>query len=1176
MAGSRGTGLRFAWPAPRGVVSAAGRACGRARRVLAVVAVASAVLAGAGAWDASAASPHPKPQATRAAQVRALQLGRHAARDRVVPMTVPGTPGVPQAGTQVYYEDFQNVAGGASPAISSYTGAAPAANQTYIADPAWDGRYCNGWVMSATSAAPADPCMSVGAPVWGTTLNGLRAMGIALGVFQGQTTAEAQGNYANAEFTGTGTVPGVELQTSPNNIPAVTGHYYIITADFGAVDYNGGGAGCDASDPSLRFSLLDGTTLHTLATGLDPCTAPGNRVITVTSGGDTGNIRVAQLVSSAYQWTGGPTMGIQLYNANGAAGGNDSAFDAPTVVDVTPQLDKSFTPASVPAGGTSTLTFTVTNTSELAAKDGWSFTDTLPAGMTVTGTASTTCPNATLTAPAGATSVQMTGDLDQGMASCTVSVPVTSPTVGELTNGPGNITASSGLNPPGSSSVTFAPNTLTVSKALNGTRLNPGDQFTVAIRSGSPTGPVVNPTTDSTTTGSGSAVDVGTGTTGTTTVTAGSPYYITEAAAGTTDLTHYTATITCTDGSGSQAGLPAGAAFSGSLAYTPTPRPPVSCVITNTPNPAPALAVVKAAPSAEVAAAGDVIGYSYIVTNTGNTTLTGITVSDTQSAPAGALDGPVTCPQPSLAPGASETCTATYTLTQADVDNGSVSDTATATGTPPSGPAVTSPPSAATVPVPAGPAVNIVKSATPAQAHKPGDQVTYRYTVTNTGTDTLTNVTVSDTMTAPASQANLSPVTCPDTTLAPGASTTCTATYTVTQADVDNGSVGDSAAASATPPSGPAVSSPQAAVTVPIPAAPALTVAKSTTTAKVTRAGQVIPYSFDVTNAGNVTLTHVTVTDSVTPPSDPANLSPVTCPATPLAPGASETCTATYTVTQADVDHGKVSDSAAVTGTPPATPSDPSPSPLPPSPVSAVSVPVAQHPGIDIVKEVASPATAPPGGVIHFRFTVKNTGNVTLTQVKVSDPLLAAEGITVRCPRPALAPGESELCVPSAPYVVPAAATAALTSGTGPVTLTAFVVPSAGTVTLTSAVAGPRPAAGGITVRSRSRLGTGAPQAQTQSAAYALTSAGGVGGTVVNTATASARTPSGQIIHSQPSTVTVRVTPAVVIPTGEGAGATAPGASPGLAAAGAAALAAGAVLLLGRRRRVTAGPEQAR
>ncbi|WP_214443675.1 DUF7933 domain-containing protein, partial [Mycobacterium tuberculosis] len=70
------------------------------------------------------------------------------------------------------------------------------------------------------------------------------------------------------------------------------------------------------------------------------------------------------------------TIGIQLYNAAGSTRGNDSGFDDPQIVDATPQLDKEFSPSTAVAGQTTTLTFTITNTDELAAKPGWSFTDT--------------------------------------------------------------------------------------------------------------------------------------------------------------------------------------------------------------------------------------------------------------------------------------------------------------------------------------------------------------------------------------------------------------------------------------------------------------------------------------------------------------------------------------------------------------------------------------------------------------------------------------------------------------------------------------------------------------------------------------------------------------------------------------------------------------------------------
>ena len=79
------------------------------------------------------------------------------------------------------------------------------------------------------------------------------------------------------------------------------------------------------------------------------------------------------------------------------------------------------------------------------------------------------------------------------------------------------------------------------------------------------------------------------------------------------------------------------------------------------------------------------INISFLVTNTGNVTLTDVTVVDTQAAPAGPLTTGPTCPQATLAPGATQRCTGTYAVTQADIDHGTVSDTAVATGQTPLG-----------------------------------------------------------------------------------------------------------------------------------------------------------------------------------------------------------------------------------------------------------------------------------------------------------------------------------------------------------------------------------------------------------------------------------------------------------------------------------------------------------
>ncbi len=74
--------------------------------------------------------------------------------------------------------------------------------------------------------------------------------------------------------------------------------------------------------------------------------------------------------------------------------------------------------------------------------------------------------------------------------------------------------------------------------------------------------------------------------------------------------------------------------------------------------------------------AGDVINYDYLVTNTGNVTVTGLAVSDDQVD----ILGSVSCPVVSLAPAISTTCTASYAVTADDVAAGSVTNTAIASG----------------------------------------------------------------------------------------------------------------------------------------------------------------------------------------------------------------------------------------------------------------------------------------------------------------------------------------------------------------------------------------------------------------------------------------------------------------------------------------------------------------
>ena len=77
----------------------------------------------------------------------------------------------------------------------------------------------------------------------------------------------------------------------------------------------------------------------------------------------------------------------------------------------------------------------------------------------------------------------------------------------------------------------------------------------------------------------------------------------------------------------------------------------------------PALTVDKSSVTASLSAPGTVT-YNYLVTNTGNITLTGISLSDDND------NDDMNCPFTTLAVGANMSCTATHTFTQAELDAG--------------------------------------------------------------------------------------------------------------------------------------------------------------------------------------------------------------------------------------------------------------------------------------------------------------------------------------------------------------------------------------------------------------------------------------------------------------------------------------------------------------------------
>ena len=337
-----------------------------------------------------------------------------------------------------------------------------------------------------------------------------------------------------------------------------------------------------------------------------------------------------------------------------------------------------------------------------------------------------------------------------------------------------------------------------------------------------------------------------------------------------------------------------------------------------------------------VAHAGDLIHYTFEVTNTGTVTLTKVTVTDP-------LVPAIGCPTTTLAAGESMICSDTYELTQADVDAGVRDNTATVSGDDSQGDPV-SDAAGHSQPLAQVASLEILKDGTldgeiplPLQGGggpSPGTEVEYSFLVTNTGNVTLTDVLVTDPL--------VSPIVCPDGNpmpgLAPGQSQVCQGLYLLTQADVDLGQRVNVATATGESPSGTPVAD-EGEHTLPLEQQASISLEKDGSLDDggdgVAHAGDLIHYTFEVTNTGTVTLTGVTVTDPL--------VSPISCPATVLAPGASMTCTGSYELTQADIDAGVRDNTATATGTAPGgaavTDSDDHSEPIPAPPQLSVCLP---------------------------------------------------------------------------------------------------------------------------------------------------------------------------------------------------------------------------------------------
>ncbi len=344
------------------------------------------------------------------------------------------------------------------------------------------------------------------------------------------------------------------------------------------------------------------------------------------------------------------------------------------------------------------------------------------------------------------------------------------------------------------------------------------------------------------------------------------------------------------------------------------------------------------------AVAGGMLTYSGSVSNAGDITLTNIVVVNNLSGTAPVFT------LAALAPGAVAPFTGSF-LTPSGC---SVTSVSTVTGRSLCGGVVTNTVSS-TCPILTAPAIAVTQNC-PSNSVLPGGILTYSGTVSNAGLITLSNVVVVNNRPAPntviLTRASLAPRATANFTGSYQVPTNCCTVWSTVQAR-GQGCEGIIVSATETR-------------TCPVLTVPKIVVTKNCTSGAL-RVGDLLTYSGTVSNAGNITLIEVTVTNDRSSNSLPV-LGPIS-----LAPGESANYYAAYIVPPdfCGTDTVKASGLDMCTF-------------LPVVHSVTTTCPVTTAPAIVVTKN-CPPQPTPRGGIFTFTGSVSNAGDVTLLNVTVED-----------------------------------------------------------------------------------------------------------------------------------------------------------------------------------------------
>ena len=270
-------------------------------------------------------------------------------------------------------------------------------------------------------------------------------------------------------------------------------------------------------------------------------------------------------------------------------------------------------------------------------------------------------------------------------------------------------------------------------------------------------------------------------------------------------------------------------------------------------------------------------------------------------------------------------------------------------------------------------------------AYMNGETIRYRIMVTNDGTAELFDLNIMDLLTGDEWK-NIQ-------SLAPGEKLTFDTSYKVTDSDAENGFVENQAVGNAQDANGKYVEPQPVSVRVPVQKAnPSLYLEKTSDKDKAVELGETIRYTIRVVNNGNTAVSDIVVTDEMTGDSWNAGT---------LKPGEDKTFHTEYVVTEKDILAGSVKNIALADG------KDPNGDKPDVTPGEKEDKTVPENSHLTVTKKtVSSPKNRSgyaAGETIRYRIEAVNDGNLTLTEIEVTDPLT---GETWKVEK--LAPGEKQ------------------------------------------------------------------------------------------------------------------------------------------------------------------------